>query len=166
MLICPMLTNCARLRNYNTHLLDLGIVRTCLIVLFFSFFTAFEVTSGVWLLIAMFGMCLGEGLEPALQGIVTWINDPAHYPQLFTTLAIVDTISDLIGGPLTAILVSVGRTDNTASAGILFSGLRPDVSILGNIFRLHQLQELKWLSWLQVIVLSHIWQDGYQAQQA
>ena len=119
-LICPMLTNCARSRNYNTHLLDFWIVRTCLIVLFFSFFTAFEATSGAWLLVAMFGMGLGEGTEPALQGIVTWINDPAHYSQLFTTLAIVDTISELIGGPLTATLMSIGRTDDTASAGYCF----------------------------------------------
>jgi hypothetical protein len=120
MLICPMLTIFARSRNYNTHLLDFWIVRTSLIVLFFSFFTAFEATSGAWLLVAMFGMGLGEGIEPALQGIVTWINDPAYYSQLFTTLAIVDTISELIGGPLTATLMSIGRTDDTASAGYCF----------------------------------------------
>jgi hypothetical protein len=95
-----------------------------LIVSVFSFFAIFEATSGTWLLVAMFEMGLGEGAEPALQGIVTWINDPAHYSQLFTTLAIVDTVSELIGGPLTATLMSIGRKDNTASPGYFFWPLR------------------------------------------
>ena len=120
MVICPLLTNLARSRNYSTHLLDFWIVRTCLVVLFVSFLTAFEAEAAAWLLIPMFGMGLGEGMEPALQGIVTWINDPAHYAQLFTTLAVVDTIAELIGGPLTATLMSIGRTSTTPSAGYCF----------------------------------------------
>ena len=49
MMICPLLTFfCAR-RGYNTHNLDLWIIRTCLMVLCASFLLAFEAPTAAWL---------------------------------------------------------------------------------------------------------------------
>lgn len=57
----------------------------------------------------MAGCSLGEGMESALQGLETYLTDSAHNAQLFTTLAVVDTIVELTGGPLTASLMAIGR---------------------------------------------------------
>ena len=58
---------------------------------------------------AMLGMGLGEGTEPALQGLITFINDPSDYSQLFGIIALVDNLAELIGGPLSAILMKIGE---------------------------------------------------------
>ena len=68
----------------------------------------------------MLGMGLGEGIEPALQGVLTFITDPTDYSQLFGILALVDSIAELVGGPLNASLMAVGRSSNTPSAGMNF----------------------------------------------
>lgn len=68
----------------------------------------------------MVGCGLGEGMEPALQGLVTYLTDSAHNAQLFTTLAVFDTIAELTGGPLTASLMAIGRTPGHASDGYCF----------------------------------------------
>lgn len=68
----------------------------------------------------MVGCGLGEGMEPALQGLVTYLTDSAHNAQLFTTLAVFDTIAELAGGPLTASLMAIGRRPGHASDGYCF----------------------------------------------
>jgi hypothetical protein len=68
----------------------------------------------------MVGCGLGEALEPALQGLVTYLTDSAENAQLFTTVALCDTLAELTGGPLTARLLAIGRRDGHPSDGICF----------------------------------------------
>ena len=49
MIICPLLTFFCTQRGYNTHRLDLWIIRICLVVLFASFLLAFEAPTSAWL---------------------------------------------------------------------------------------------------------------------
>jgi hypothetical protein len=68
----------------------------------------------------MIGCGLGEGLEPALQGLVTFLIDSSQTVQLFSSLAVCDTIAELVGGPMTARLLEIGRRPGHASDGICF----------------------------------------------
>jgi hypothetical protein len=68
----------------------------------------------------MVGCGLGEALEPALQGLVTYLTDSSENAQLFTTVALCDTLAELTGGPLTARLLAIGRRDGHPSDGICF----------------------------------------------
>jgi hypothetical protein len=66
----------------------------------------------------MVGCGLGEGLEPALQGLVTYLVNSKQTVELFMTLAVCDTIAELVGGPITAQLMDIGRRPGHASDGI------------------------------------------------
>ena len=68
----------------------------------------------------MIGCGLGEGMEPALQGLITFLADSRRNAQLFTTIAMADTMGELTGGPLTALLMAVGRTPGHPSDGLCF----------------------------------------------
>ena len=68
----------------------------------------------------MIGCGLGEGTEPALQGLATFLTDSRRNTRLFTTIAMVDTLGELTGGPLTARLMAVGRTHDHPSDGLGF----------------------------------------------
>ena len=63
---------------------------------------------------------LSEGLEPALQGLATSLIDVAFNARMFTTIAVIETIAKLIGGPLMARLFSIGRSEGHGSEGINF----------------------------------------------
>ena len=65
----------------------------------------------------MLGMGLGEGTEPALQGLITFLNEPSDYSQLFGIVALVDNLAELIGGPLSASLMKIGRSEHGVSGG-------------------------------------------------
>ena len=75
----------------------------------------------------MIGCGLAEGIEPALQGLVTFLTDSTRNASLFTTIAVADTMGELTGGPLTARLMAVGRTSDHPSDGLCF--LASSVSI-------------------------------------
>ena len=68
----------------------------------------------------MVGCGLGEGLEPALQGLITYLVNSTQTVELFMTLAVCDTIAELVGGPITAQLMDIGRRPGHASDGICF----------------------------------------------
>ena len=51
MMVCPLLTQLCKRNGYNTHKLDLWIIRVCLGVLVLSFLIAFEAPSASWLLL-------------------------------------------------------------------------------------------------------------------
>lgn len=65
----------------------------------------------VWITLALFICGLSEGLEPALQGLGTSLIDSVYNARMFTTIAVVETIAKLIGGPLMARLFSIGRSE-------------------------------------------------------
>ena len=141
LIICPLLSWFCKRKRYSTHKLDLWIVRVCLIVLCISFMMAFKAPLASWLFpgslldlyptrkdtnmltrtfLAMLGMGLGEGTEPALQGLISSVTEPSDYSQLFGTIALVDSMAELVGGPMTASLMSVGRSKHGDSNGLNF----------------------------------------------
>lgn len=71
-------------------------------------------------MVAMLGCGLGEGLEPALQGFLTFLRNSSENGRLFTTVAMADTLGELIGGPVTARLMAIGRSAHTPSEGVCF----------------------------------------------
>jgi hypothetical protein len=80
--------------------------------------------------IAMAGCGLGEGLEPALQGLITYLVDSDKTVRLFTTLAVCDTIAEFVGGPVTARLMEIGRRPGHASDGYCFLGSSVRIHLL------------------------------------
>lgn len=68
----------------------------------------------------MVGCGFGEGIEPALQGLVTFVTDSGQNARVFTTVAVCDTIAELTGGPVTARLMEIGRRPGHPSDGICF----------------------------------------------
>ena len=69
---------------------------------------------------SMVGAGLAEGLEPALQGVATFLTNSSRNSQLFATVAICDTLAELIGGPIAARLIEIGRAENHPSDGYCF----------------------------------------------
>lgn len=61
---------------------------------------------------------MSEGEEPALQGLATSLIDGAYHARLFTSVAVVDILAKLIGGPVMGKLFSIGHAK---SSGICFS---------------------------------------------
>lgn len=61
---------------------------------------------------------MGEGEEPALQGLATSFIDGAYHARLFTSVAVVEILAKLIGGPVMGKLFSIGHAK---SSGICFS---------------------------------------------
>lgn len=61
---------------------------------------------------------MSEGEEPALQGLATSLIDQAYHARLFTSLAVVEILAKLVGGPMMGKLFSIGRAK---SSGLCFS---------------------------------------------
>lgn len=62
----------------------------------------------------------GQGLEPALQGLASSLVDKTRNARTFTTIAVLDTVAQIVGGPLTAGLFSIGRSEVKGSSGVCF----------------------------------------------
>lgn len=61
---------------------------------------------------------MSEGEEPALQGLATSLIDHAYHARLFTSVAVVEILAKLVGGPVMGKLFSIGHGK---SSGICFS---------------------------------------------
>ena len=61
---------------------------------------------------------MSEGEEPALQGLATSLIDHAYHARLFTSVAVVEILAKLIGGPMMGKLFSIGHAK---SSGVCFS---------------------------------------------
>lgn len=68
----------------------------------------------------MFGVGFGEGLEPALQGFLSYCVGSMSKAKIFSLYAFVDAAAELTAGPLMARLLAIGRTDTHPSNGICF----------------------------------------------
>lgn len=68
-------------------------------------------------------MCgLSEGEEPALQGLTTSLIDRIYHARLFTSVAVVEIVAKLVGGPMMGKLFSIGKNGGgQGSKGICFS---------------------------------------------
>ena len=67
---------------------------------------------------ALFICGLSEGEEPALQGLATSLIDREYHARLFTSVAVVEILAKLIGGPMMGRLFSIGHAK---SSGVCFS---------------------------------------------
>ena len=67
---------------------------------------------------ALFICGMSEGEEPALQGLATSLIDHAYHARLFTSVAVVEILAKLIGGPMMGKLFSIGHAK---SSGVCFS---------------------------------------------
>ena len=77
---------------------------------------------------ALFICGLSEGEEPALQGLATSLIDRTYHARLFTSVAVVEIVAKLIGGPMMGKLFSIAQKHGQGSGGICFS-----VSAVSNI---------------------------------
>ena len=69
---------------------------------------------------------MSEGEEPALQGLATSLIDRAYHARLFTSVAVVEILAKLVGGPMMGKLFSIGHAK---SSGICFSVSAVSLSI-------------------------------------
>ncbi len=70
---------------------------------------------------ALFICGLSEGEEPALQGLTTSLIDRSYHARLFTSVAVVEIIAKLVGGPMMGKLFSISQRHGPGSSGTCFS---------------------------------------------
>jgi hypothetical protein len=80
----------------------------------------------------MIGCGFGEGIEPALQGFLSFLTHSSRNAQLFTTVAVADTMGELTGGLLTGRLMAIRRRPGHPSDG--FSFLASSVRLLLSVW--------------------------------
>ncbi|KUJ07816.1 uncharacterized protein LY89DRAFT_352943 [Mollisia scopiformis] len=68
----------------------------------------------------MVGAGFGEGLEPALQGLLSASVSTEEIGRLFALMYTCSLLGDMICGPLMSALMSIGRGENSASDGYFF----------------------------------------------
>lgn len=85
----------------------------------------------------MLGCGLGEGIEPALQGLLTFLTNSSKNARLFTTVAMADTLAELTGGPVTARLMAIGRSADTPSEGVCFLTSSVNESLCSKLYNYH-----------------------------
>jgi hypothetical protein len=64
---------------------------------------------------------LSEGEEPALQGLTTSLIDRSYHARLFTSVAVVEILAKLVGGPIMGKLFSISQRHGPGSSGLCFS---------------------------------------------
>lgn len=125
-------------RGFRSQKLDLGTIRGSLCVAVVGFGMLWQARAS-WMLavgkmdlgviaenqilmtvLGLFICGLSEGLEPGLQGLATSLIDSTYNARMFTTIAVIETVARLIGGPLMARLFSIGRSEGHGSKAINF----------------------------------------------
>ena len=123
-MVLPLLSSVLLNRKgLRARQLDMNVIRISLFIAIVGFLML-QFSFRVWmLLVALFICGLGEGEEPALQGLATSLIEPAYHARLFTSVAVVEIVAKLVGGPIMGKLFSISRRndDVNGSAGICFS---------------------------------------------
>ena len=68
----------------------------------------------------MLGAGFGEGLDPALQGLLSTTVSTEETGRLFALVYMCGLLGDITGGPLMSRLMSIGRIAEGASDGYCF----------------------------------------------
>ncbi len=118
-------------RGYRAQKIDLNVIRVSLFIAAIGFGLLWQAKAGWMLLFALFIAGLSEGLEPALQGLATSL-DMGRHARMFTTVAVIETVGKLIGGPGMARLFAIGRGGGHGSMGICF--LAASVCSFDNVY--------------------------------
>ena len=121
-MVLPLLSSVLNRKGLRAQHLDINVIRISLLIATIGFLVLQFSFHGWMLLLALFICGLSEGEEPALQGLATSLIDRAYHARLFTSVAVVEIVAKLGGGPMMGKLFSIGRSGEVkGSAGICFS---------------------------------------------
>ena len=135
--ILPLLSSVLVRRGLRAQLLDLNVIRVSLVVATAGF-VLLQFSYHSWMLLlgrifaktiywptltflALFICGLSEGEEPALQGLATSLIDRAYHARLFTSVAVLEILAKLVGGPMMGKLFAIGKEGGQGSKGLCFS---------------------------------------------
>ncbi|KAL8777316.1 MAG: hypothetical protein Q9213_007920 [Squamulea squamosa] len=99
---------------------DLIILRCSLLIASIGFAILWQANANWMLVFALFVCGLSEAIQPATQGLATRFVPRELNARLFTTVAVLETVGKLAGGPLQSKLFSMGRREGQGSAGVNF----------------------------------------------
>ena len=68
---------------------------------------------------------IGEAAEPGIRSLASSCVAPSQHASLFFTLAFLEMVGRVVGGPLMVFLLSIGRHSDGQPTGVLylFSGV-------------------------------------------
>lgn len=118
--------------------LDLGVLRGSLLVGAAGFAVLWQAKVSWVLLLALFICGLSEAIQPTNQGLATSLITREYNARLFTTVAVLETVGKLAGGPVQSVLFSIGRKAGHGSLGINFlasSGIFGSLFVLALVVR-------------------------------
>ncbi|KAL9600754.1 MAG: hypothetical protein Q9219_002995 [cf. Caloplaca sp. 3 TL-2023] len=117
----PLLNGLLHKRGLQAQKLDLGILRGSLLIAAVGFAALWQARVSWMLLFALFICGLSEAIQPATQGLATSLISKGYNARLFTTVAVLETVGKLAGGPIQSVLFSIGRKEEgQGSLGINF----------------------------------------------
>lgn len=122
LLALPLLNTLLLRRPGVTHAqrLDLAVLRASLLIAAIGFAILWQAQSSWMLVLALFVCGLSEAIQPSNQGLATSLIGRGLNARLFTTVAVLETVGKLAGGPLQSVLFSLGRREGRGSAGVNF----------------------------------------------
>ena len=82
-----------------------------------------------------------------MQGLTTSLIDRAYHARLFTSVAVLEILAKLIGGPIMGKLLSISKRGNQGSQGVCFS-----VSAVSQSIETTAQLLTKTNVWLQIIL--------------
>ncbi|KAL8908408.1 MAG: hypothetical protein Q9207_000827 [Kuettlingeria erythrocarpa] len=127
-------------RGLQAQRLDLGILRGSFLIAAVGFAVLWQARVSWMLVLALFICGLSEAIQPANQGLATSLIGREYNARFFTTVAVLETVGKLAGGPLQSSLFSIGRKEGHGSLGLNF--LASSV-IFGGLFVLALVVRLK-----------------------
>ncbi|KAL8999223.1 MAG: hypothetical protein Q9169_001888 [Polycauliona sp. 2 TL-2023] len=125
----------------HSRTFDLAVLRTSLLIAAIGFFVLWQATRSWVLVLALFICGLSEAIQPANQGLATSFVTKEMNARLFTTVAVVETVGKLVGGPVQSALFKLGRREGrVGSFGVNFLA---SSAVFGGLFLLAVLVRLK-----------------------
>ncbi|KAL9042129.1 MAG: hypothetical protein Q9180_000820 [Flavoplaca navasiana] len=119
---------------------DLAVLRASLLVAAIGFAVLWQARASWMLVLALFVCGLSEAIQPATQGLATSFVPRNLNARLFTTVAVVETVGKLAGGPAMSALFKIGRTVGRGSLGVNFAA---SSAVFGALFLLAAVVRLK-----------------------
>ncbi|KAL8684510.1 MAG: hypothetical protein Q9224_006305, partial [Gallowayella concinna] len=117
----PLLNTFIRLQSLRqAQKFDLAVLRGSLLIASVGFAVLWQAKANWTLVFALFICGLSEAIQPANQGLATSLISRDLNARLFTTVAVLETVGKLAGGPLQSRLFSIGRREGQGSSGVNF----------------------------------------------
>ncbi|KAI0903626.1 major facilitator superfamily domain-containing protein [Ustulina deusta] len=120
--IGPFVSFLLKRQGASAATISLYIIRVSLLVLTAFFLVAWRAESSKLFIVSMLGAGLCEGLEPALQTLLSVSTRSEEMSRPFGVAYAFSLLGDMTGGPLMSALISIGRATATPSAGFCFLG--------------------------------------------